>query len=41
MKVLVIGDIVARPGRTAVLERIEDLRERYKADLIIANVENF
>ena len=40
MKVLVIGDIVARPGRTAVLERIEDLRERYKADLIIANVEN-
>ncbi|MBT1569789.1 YmdB family metallophosphoesterase, partial [Klebsiella pneumoniae] len=40
MKILVIGDIVGRPGRTAVRDRVQDLREQYKADLIVANVEN-
>jgi len=40
MKVLMIGDVVARPGRLAVLERIEDLREQYAIDLAIMNAEN-
>lgn len=40
MKILVIGDVVARPGRTAVLERIQDLREQHAVDLCVMNAEN-
>lgn len=40
MKVLMIGDVVAKPGRLAVLERIQDLREQHKVDLAIMNAEN-
>src|ERR687886_1301073 len=40
MKVLIIGDVVARPGRLAVMERIEDLREQYGIDLALMNAEN-
>jgi metallophosphoesterase (TIGR00282 family) len=40
MKVLVIGDVVAKPGRLAVLERIQDLREQHNIDLAIMNAEN-
>jgi metallophosphoesterase (TIGR00282 family) len=40
MKVLMIGDVVAKPGRVAVLERIQDLREQYDIDLAIMNAEN-
>ncbi|HKZ78519.1 MAG TPA: TIGR00282 family metallophosphoesterase [Pyrinomonadaceae bacterium] len=40
MKVLMIGDVVAKPGRLAVLERIQDLREQYAIDLAIMNAEN-
>src|ERR1044072_2188033 len=40
MKALMIGDVVARPGRVAVLERIQDLREQHQADLAILNAEN-
>src|SRR5215510_4698563 len=40
MKVLMIGDVVAKPGRIAVLERIQDLREQHQADLAIMNAEN-
>src|SRR5436305_3128053 len=40
MKVLMIGDVVARPGRIAVMERIEDLREQYEIDLALMNAEN-
>jgi 2',3'-cyclic-nucleotide 2'-phosphodiesterase len=40
MKVLMIGDVVAKPGRIAVLERIQDLREQHKIDLAIMNAEN-
>jgi metallophosphoesterase (TIGR00282 family) len=40
MKVLMLGDVVARPGRIAVLERIQDLREQQQADLVIMNAEN-
>ena len=35
MKVLMIGDVVAKPGRIAVLERIQDLREQYEIDLVL------
>jgi len=37
MKILIIGDVVAKPGRMAVLERVQDLREQYEIDLAIMN----
>ena len=40
MNILMIGDVVAKPGRVAVLERIQDLREQYNVDLAIMNAEN-
>lgn len=40
MRVLMIGDVVARPGRIAVLERIQDLREQHRIDLAVMNAEN-
>ncbi len=35
-----IGDVVAKPGRLAVLERVQDLREQHQIDLAIMNAEN-
>jgi 2',3'-cyclic-nucleotide 2'-phosphodiesterase len=38
--VLFFGDIVGRPGRELLLERLPALRRRYEADAIVANGEN-
>lgn len=35
-----IADVVARPGRLAVLERIRDIRRQYKIDIATMNAEN-
>jgi metallophosphoesterase (TIGR00282 family) len=35
-----IGDVVARPGRIAVLDRIQDLREQHGIDFVVMNAEN-
>ncbi|HKP46498.1 MAG TPA: TIGR00282 family metallophosphoesterase [Pyrinomonadaceae bacterium] len=40
MNILMIGDVVAKPGRIAVLERIQDLREQHSIDLAVMNAEN-
>src|SRR3712207_9260817 len=40
MRILMLGDVVARPGRVAVLERIQDLREQHKIDFAVMNAEN-
>jgi 2',3'-cyclic-nucleotide 2'-phosphodiesterase len=40
MKVLILADVVARPGRRAVLDRIRDLREQYEIDVALMNAEN-
>ena len=40
MNILVIADVVARPGRTAVLENIAGLREQYSIDIALINAEN-
>jgi len=29
MKILMIGDVVGKPGRTAVLDRLQDLKEQH------------
>ena len=40
LRVLLIGDIVGRPGRRIVAERLVELRSRYRLDLVVANAEN-
>jgi len=40
LRILMIGDIVGRPGRQAVQALLSGLREEYRPDLIIANGEN-
>jgi len=39
-KVLFLGDIVGRPGRTFVAERVASLKAELGADIVIANAEN-
>jgi metallophosphoesterase (TIGR00282 family) len=40
LKVLFVGDIVGRPGRTWLKDRLSGLREELEIDLVIANAEN-
>jgi hypothetical protein len=40
MRILFIGDIVAKPGRSAVKEVLPELKREQKVDLVIANAEN-
>ena len=40
MLILMIGDIIGRPGRRAVYEFLPGLRQQYRLDVVIANVEN-
>ena len=40
MKLVFIGDIVGKPGRQIVAQRIREIREAWQPDLILANAEN-
>jgi metallophosphoesterase (TIGR00282 family) len=40
MRILFLGDLVGRTGRSAVIDALPRLRERYKADFVIVNGEN-
>src|SRR3972149_11147891 len=40
MKILFIGDVVAKPGRAAVKEVLPDLIKEEKIGLVVANIEN-
>jgi 2',3'-cyclic-nucleotide 2'-phosphodiesterase len=40
MRILMLGDIVGRPGRMALEELLPGLREEQRPDLVIANAEN-
>ena len=40
MKILFIGDVVAKKGRTVVGEVLPDLIKKEKIDLVVANIEN-
>ena len=39
-KLLFLGDIVGRPGRNFVIQRVASLREELEADFVVANGEN-
>lgn len=40
MKILIIGDVVGKPGREAVRELVPQIRKQYEVDIVIANGEN-
>jgi len=40
MKIIYCGDVVARSGREAVLNKLPQLKEFYKPDALIVNIEN-
>lgn len=40
MKILMIGDVVSRPGRTVLKEQLDSLIEEYQIDFTIVNGEN-
>ena len=40
LTVLFLGDIVGEPGRTAVIARLPELKEKHALDFIIVNGEN-
>ncbi|HEY1271978.1 MAG TPA: YmdB family metallophosphoesterase, partial [Terriglobales bacterium] len=40
MRILFIGDIFGRPGRTIVREQLPGLVQKHNIDLVIANGEN-
>jgi 2',3'-cyclic-nucleotide 2'-phosphodiesterase len=40
MRILFLGDVVGRPGRRAVQERLPGLRERWRLDAVVINGEN-
>ena len=40
MKFVYCGDVVARAGREAVLNNLSALKETYKPDAVIVNIEN-
>ena len=40
LTILFLGDIVGEPGRTAVISRLPNLKEKYGVDFIIVNGEN-
>jgi len=40
MNILVIGDIVGKPGRQVINKHLRGIRKQYKIDFVIANAEN-
>lgn len=40
MRILFIGDIFGRPGRTIVRDKLQELVREYRVDLVLANGEN-
>jgi len=40
MKIIIIGDVVGKPGRTILTSSLKRLKDRYEAEFVIANVEN-
>jgi metallophosphoesterase (TIGR00282 family) len=40
MKVIVIGDVVGKPGRQILASTLKSLKEQHEAEFVIANIEN-
>jgi 2',3'-cyclic-nucleotide 2'-phosphodiesterase len=40
MKIVIIGDVVGKPGRSVLTATLKKLKERHEAEFVIANVEN-
>ena len=40
LKLLFLGDVVGEPGRSAVIARLPELKEKYSVDFIVVNGEN-
>ena len=40
VKILMLGDIVGRPGRNAVVSHLSSIRDRFGIDFVVANGEN-
>ena len=40
MKVILIGDVVGKPGRRALLANLKQLKVQHEAEFVVANVEN-
>jgi metallophosphoesterase (TIGR00282 family) len=40
MKVIIIGDVVGKPGRKVLTSTLKALREQHEAEFVVANVEN-
>lgn len=40
MRFLFLGDVVGKPGYSAVLDRAKDLKEKHKLDALVVNAEN-
>jgi 2',3'-cyclic-nucleotide 2'-phosphodiesterase len=40
MRMLILGDVVGRSGRAAVMQRLPGLRKRWKLDFVVVNGEN-
>lgn len=40
MKVIIIGDVVGKPGRKVLIESLKRLKEQHEAEFVVANVEN-
>jgi 2',3'-cyclic-nucleotide 2'-phosphodiesterase len=40
LKILYLGDVMGRPGRTVLASALPELREAYKPDIVIAQAEN-
>ena len=40
MRIIYLGDVVAKPGREAVINSIRDLKEQYLYDVLIVNTDN-
>ncbi len=40
MQILVIGDVIGSPGRSALGKLLPGLKQEYKLDLVVANAEN-
>lgn len=39
-RVLLIGDVVGRPGREIIIRRLAEIRQHYRIDCVIVNAEN-